>query len=139
MVVVSIGDKVVIKRLRAARYKKGLTFAPYVVRTPSPWQEKVRAAFTAISQATAGLPLKVRMKEIGDALRGVRYKEERVVPLSQAEPKSLKELRPFIDEVKSRIKALHVEQRLIPAVKAKPRGQILAMIPTKPQQQQQQQ
>ena len=71
MVVVSLGDKVVIKRLRAARYKKGLTFAPYVVRTPSLEQEKARASFTAISQATAGLPLKIRMKEIGDALLSI--------------------------------------------------------------------
>ena len=129
MVVVSIGEKVVIKRLRAARYKKGLTFAPYVVRTPSPWQEKVRAAFTAISQATAGLPLKVRMKEIGDALRGIRYREEKIVPLSQVEPKSLDKLRPLIDEVRNEIKKLHVEQKLTPAVKAKTREQILAMIP----------
>ena len=124
MVVVSIGEKVVIKRLRAARYKKGLTFAPYVVRTPSPWQEKVRAAFTAISQATAGLPLKVRMKEIGDALRGIRYREEKIVPLSQVEPKSLDKLRPLIDEVRNEIKKLHVEQKLTPAVKAKTREQI---------------
>ena len=131
MVVVSIGDKVVIKRLRAARYKKGLTFAPYVVRTPSPAQEKVRRALTAISQATAGLPLKVRLKEIGNALRGVRYSTVKYVPLSQVEPKSLAELSQLIADVTDGIKRFNVQQELKPAITARPREQILALLPAK--------
>jgi len=76
-----MGAKMVLRLLRATRFKK-----PYTVATPPPWskvrnylagrtpnQVKVNNAFAAAASATAEMALADRMKAIGDGMRGANF------------------------------------------------------------------
>lgn len=76
-----LGAKLVLKQLRAARFKK-----PYTVAIPPPWsrfrdylaglrpaQVSVTNAFKSAAKMTAGMALADRMEIIGDAMRGMSF------------------------------------------------------------------
>jgi hypothetical protein len=106
MTIVNVGQKVIVKQLRAARFKKGWTYAPYVKRTPSEAQRNVIRVFTAASRATAGLPLKDRLPLIAQTLRGHTYSDIKSIPLSQAKPTSRDEAIRLLNVVRSQIPGL---------------------------------
>lgn len=105
-----LGAKMLLKILRATRFKK-----PFTVSIPPPWsrlrdylagrsaaQIRVNDAFKAAAAATAKLPLSQRMEIIGDAMRGLSFggvKRARYPAVSPAELARKKE------EVKAAVRA----------------------------------
>jgi len=92
------GVKMVLKQLRAPRFKKAYTCA-----TPPPWsklrsylagrsaaQVKVNDSFKRATKATAGLALADRMEIIGDAMRGASFGGVKRVIYARLAPEALK-------------------------------------------------
>jgi len=110
MTIVNVGQKVIVKQLRAARFKKGWAYVPYVKRVPTEAQKTVRQVFTAASRATAGLLLKDRLPLIAQTLRGHTYSSVKRVPLSQVQPRSIEDANRLLSIVRSQITNLVVTQ-----------------------------
>lgn len=95
MVAVNIlGAKLLLKQLRAPRYKK-----PYTVAIPPPWSRlrmylrgrpativKVNEAFATAATQTAKMSLADRMEIIGDVLRGASFGGKKRVIYARVSP-----------------------------------------------------
>ena len=92
-----LGAKMVLRILRAPRFKK-----PYTVALPPPWskyrdylaglseaQRKVTDTFAELGRATRHLALADRMKIIGDAMRGVSFGGRKRVRYPRLSPEEL--------------------------------------------------
>jgi len=104
------GARLILKTLRAPRFKK-----PYTVAIPPPWsklrsylagrsvhQESVNNAFKAAAVATARMALADRMWLIGEAMRGVSFGGVKRVVYSRVSPEAR---RAKLGEVKSAVAA----------------------------------